>query len=1291
MARLLLNNLIPGKHYKVQVRAMDGQNYSLWSQRFDLLATTDSVAPAAPTGLTWAVQGTAFVADWAPPTLNSNGTALDDLKDYQITLFSSAAPTVKAIYYQAGTHFDFSLEANISAFHAPRASVTIEVRARDTSDNLSDPATAVATNAAPADVAGATAIPGFECIIVKWNANADTDLAAYEVYMSTSPGFTPGPSTLVFRGLTTTATIDTGTDYSIRYFKIRAVDVFGTGSASYATASATPKSSFGVDVDAPADPTSFTVTSFGIDSADPTSTTGQISLSWTPPADLDLAGYEIRYSITGSSPFQTQSAPADVSTAQLTGLFLGRTYYVSIRAFDTSNNLSNWVNADVFPVTMPIDTTAPSTPAAPTANVNVGGTIIQVSHNLKKSDNTTNLEPDLHHLEVHASTTTGFTPSTTTRRGDLVVIPPPLSGTPVVSVENFTVIPTSGTTSQTWFVKVIAVDNTGNKSAASAQVSAAVALLDAVSIADATITSAKIGSVNANSIIAGTGVINALDIKNTLTIATAGIVKSANYVAATTGWQLTNTTLEINGGTIRAAALRLQSSPNIINPEYADFEFSPSFYNSGKFVLVNSSFAIQPDTISPVKYGHWSLHWEWTTTSTNKSIAFTDSTPTYNQQLEPGETYIVSAWVQNLVATPVNIRMGMRRSDGTSIAVTSTVSIANNIWTRISGVLNVPTGVSHGYLYFENITAGQNDGYFYIDGIQIEKQISGDTTPSIFKPPSQTSINGSQIVTGSIQSSANTLVNGILQPQWSINTAGNAQFGNADVRGRIFVGGNNSIDPDAAESAILSGNYTANSAGWKIDSGGAAEFNSVKIRGQIPSGAALTVGGSIIAGIIANNNNRVEIGPTGVFLINRDGTGADFIHVGLDTTSGQGFFTGSVRSFDYIQGVSGWFLGTDPNDNTVVSQVADLAVIHNIGASAVYTDDLIITGNNIYDLLAAGGEGLIGIGAIGFGGNLNSAAVSTTEVVIAEITANTITGNWYRMHARGILFGENPGSTWQFRFRYTLDGSAPISSSATLPSSVVRVAGNGDGAGFNVLTDFGASTTTAMRIALSMIRIGGTGTAQVKMDDSSYALQMSVEGIGLNQDVYQNVVQRSTSSGDAGGGSSPSKHTKAWGTIWSNSYDEDGSSRAGGDGGDMYQGFFDSTHGNQRSLFGFDSSDIQSTLSGATVNKVTLSFKVKHSYLNSGMTALISSHDYASQPSTWSGARVNNSQDSKASAQDGSTYTIDITSWAAGGLKNGNIKGMGFGPGASTSNLYYGYLYGVASSSHPIITVTYTK
>jgi hypothetical protein len=438
---ILLQDLLPGQEYLLQLRSKNQQGVSQWSRAYSITTDSDITPPSPITSLSWIVSRANFVAEWTKPTTDSDGDPLKDFRDFKITLTASSQT---AVFYVTEERFDFSLERNISAFGSPQPVVEIKVETRDTVGNLSTPVTSTATNPIPEDVTGLDATSALGGINFVWNHVSDDDLKNYELYGSSSPAFTPGPSNL--RATTAENQLFYATsDTTVQYFKLRAIDLFDQGSASYAEES-------------------------------------------------------------------------------------GQAYPI-----------------DGIP-----DTTAPSQPSAPT--ISLGTLVAQVSHDMTKQGGG-NLESDVDYLEIHASTTTGFTPSQTTLRG---TIDSAGLGIPVSSAFYFP--STDSMTNLYW--KVIAVDRSKNKSVASNQTTGLPGLIENINILNATITDAKIQNLSAAKLIAGTAIINNLFIESAITVSDTGFLASENFVSETSGWKISaDGTVEFNDGTFRGD-LRVGTTTN---------------------------------------------------------------------------------------------------------------------------------------------------------------------------------------------------------------------------------------------------------------------------------------------------------------------------------------------------------------------------------------------------------------------------------------------------------------------------------------------------------------------------------------------------------------------------------------------------------------------------------------------------------------------------------------------------------------------------------------------------------
>lgn len=816
-----VRGLEPGMNYVLQARSkgLNGVT-SGWSISSKFLTISDTTPPNPVTSLTWVVSGSSFLATWVGPTLDSNGNPLRDFNGYVVTL---TAGTVSKVYIVDNERFDFSFAQNVGAFGTSQATVGINVKARDIVGNLSTAATATATNPAPADVTTFTATGIPLAISLKWDVSTETDFKEYDIYMSTSgAAFVPGPSNLINRSATPSFVLPTSNQV-IHYFKIKQVDLFDQPSVNFVSAQATPIISTDLDLTPPAAPTGVTVTT-----AVGGPGTSTISVGWTAVTSTNLGGYVVRYS-TDQTTWQYVNVPSNRTSALVIGLPPSTTYYVGVAAVSYVNAYSAFVNAAPYPVTTAADTTAPSTPSAPT--VSFGTSLIQVSHNMTKAVGGA-MESDVRYLEVHGSTVTGFTPSSTTTFGSIDVPAPGIA----VSA-NFTYSPTDVVTNMFW--KVIAVDYAGNKSVASAQATGMPGLIQGANIADATITNAKINDLSAAKLTAGTAFINNLFVRSALTVdTTTGFVQSSNFsTPSTTGWRLDQAGLVIYDGSITAKSLLLQESVNVAPPQFSDFEFVKDYYHdtsnvgnstqltaaSGMLLNIGNSFS---------KFGSQGLRiYNSTVTSpTLDTLVLAPNgltTTGLNVDVIPGE-WIYSVWMKKNGTIDQRVQLALYTDLGTTI-ISPDINITSTTYSQYGAKLVIPSGVQKVKLYLLVGPLAANTGYdINIDGLQMERKTGGLNTPSPWKPPSKTTIDGGAIMTGSIRSSAPAI--GITtQPAWSINTQGNIQVGDALVRGSMIVG----AGADLSTSFVQASNYSAGVSGWTIKGDGTVEFNNGTFRGQL--------------------------------------------------------------------------------------------------------------------------------------------------------------------------------------------------------------------------------------------------------------------------------------------------------------------------------------------------------------------------------------------------------------------------------------------------------------------------
>ena len=165
-------------------------------------------------------------------------------------------------------------------------------------------------------------------ISVTWGASTagSSCTVSYNLYRSTTSGFTPSSSNQIASGLTSASYADSGLTAATTYFYIvEAVDGAGSSAAS-PQGSGTTSGGASCSADTPA-PTALTVTA---------TTSSSVSLSWTaptPPANCTVSSYVVEDG-TASPPTTAAASGLAGTTYTVTGLAASTTYYFSVAAVD---------------------------------------------------------------------------------------------------------------------------------------------------------------------------------------------------------------------------------------------------------------------------------------------------------------------------------------------------------------------------------------------------------------------------------------------------------------------------------------------------------------------------------------------------------------------------------------------------------------------------------------------------------------------------------------------------------------------------------------------------------------------------------------------------------------------------------------------------------------------------------------------------------------------------------------------------------------------------------------------
>jgi hypothetical protein len=232
------------------------------------------------------------------------------------------------------------------------------------------------------------------------------------------------------------------------------------------------------------------------------------------------AFYLISYQVVGATVWSAQvrvEDPHDGSqiVLSLPGLRTNTQYIASIITVTTAGIAS----APAFVTfTTPGDTVAPPAPSTPTVTAMIANLLVSWNG---LTNTAANMPSDFSFCEVHASTSNGFTPSSATLQGSILTssIGSILGGVKIVPDKTYVAM----------YVKLVAVDYSGNRSTASAQVGPTTSLkvsgaadviagsITAGSIAAGTITGNEIA---ANSITADRLATGVLDVNQTITVGT---------------------------------------------------------------------------------------------------------------------------------------------------------------------------------------------------------------------------------------------------------------------------------------------------------------------------------------------------------------------------------------------------------------------------------------------------------------------------------------------------------------------------------------------------------------------------------------------------------------------------------------------------------------------------------------------------------------------------------------------------------------------------------------------------
>jgi hypothetical protein len=438
----------------------------------------------------------------------------------------------------------------------------------------------------------------------------------------------------------------------------------------------------------------------------------------------------------------------------------------------------------------------------------------------------------------------------------------------------------------------------------------------------------------------------------------------------------------------------------------------------------------------------------------------------------------------------------------------------------------------------------------------------------------------------------------------------------------------------AGETLVVPGIHSIDyvdggTTGWRIGRDGSASFNNVDLIGNVGAGS----------GSIAN----LTVAET-LSLSNYDDVGST-----LDTLTG--------AAADTKGQIVGWWDQTDAPLSGISTEIKTIGLDVLLQPDRIYRVDVYC--RLTMSATTASGQMLLRAQAQTDGSfNTTAPTIANTPGIVMQVTFNGA-GTSLAVTPYGIAIINTTGwghDTW-VRMILTIGCSAGTAGQASGSST------------------WGSPT--------SIITTRYAPPSRIVVLDSGPSNSLNFHAKGYN----------TTDTPPVTGGSTapvPKTYTKTYYGTWSRTYDGNNAT-TWDDSAYCYQGYYSSTRGNTRSLIGFNYTQIQNDLSGATINSCYFGIRGAHAYYNSGFTCYLGTHTYTAKPSTWNSANVTEATGFVTGLAAGESLKINMGTGLGNSFKSGAVKGMAIGPGPTTSLIYYGFIYGATQTGKPYLTITYTK
>jgi beta-galactosidase len=301
-----------------------------------------SAVPPAPAGLTGTATSSSIIGlTWNAATPPA-GCTINSYSVYSSTTsgFTPSSSNLVASGITTPSYSNTGLAASTTYYYVVEA---VDLYGTSPSSQQASAETLAAATCGSVPPTGPTNLTATasssSAIALSWTAapaNPPCTISSYNVYASTTSGFTPSSSNLIASGVTGTTYTNTGLAASTTYYYlVEALDSFGASAASNQASAETQSSSGGSCTTVPSAPTGFTATA---------SSSSVIGLSWaavTPPANCTVSSYSVYGSTTSGFTPGSGNLITSVSSGTTysdTGLSASTAYYFVVEAVDAEGN-----------------------------------------------------------------------------------------------------------------------------------------------------------------------------------------------------------------------------------------------------------------------------------------------------------------------------------------------------------------------------------------------------------------------------------------------------------------------------------------------------------------------------------------------------------------------------------------------------------------------------------------------------------------------------------------------------------------------------------------------------------------------------------------------------------------------------------------------------------------------------------------------------------------------------------------------------------------------------------------